>query len=138
MSAQDILERVSFSKQVSKNSWACLCPSHNDRSPSLRVTETTEGKILLKCWSGCSSLDILTALGLSWDALFPPNDGYVRTPAIRRRNDRVQDYIVEFAEYAKRTGKQLTQADKQAYARALKAGGRANGFTDRVIAEASK
>lgn len=135
MSAQDILERVSFFKQVSKNSWACLCPSHNDKSPSLRVTETTDGKILLKCWSGCSALDVLTAIGLSWSALFP-NDGY-RRPR-HQRDDRVEDYIVEFAEYAKRTGKQLTQADKQAYARALKAGGRANGFTDRVIAEASK
>ena len=138
MSAQDILDRVAFYKQVRENEWACLCPGHNDKSPSLSVTEKDNGKILLKCWSGCSNLDIITALGLSWDALFPTNDGYRHSPANPRRDDRVQDYIVEFAEYAKRAGKQLTQADKQAYARALKAGGRSNGFTDRVIAEATK
>ena len=134
MSAQDILDRVAFSKQIGIGKWVCTCPSHQDKSPSLRITETDDGKVLIKCWSGCSALDVLTSIGLSWSSLFP-NDGYRRSRV--QRDDRLEDYIVEFAEYAKSTGKQLTQADKQAYARALKNGGRANGFVSKVIREAS-
>ena len=134
MSAQDILDRVAFSKQIGTGRWVCTCPSHQDKSPSLRITETDDGKVLIKCWSGCSALDVLTSIGLSWSSLFP-DDGYRRTRV--QRDDRVEDYIVEFAEYAKKTGKQLTQADKQAYARALKKGGRAKGFVSKVIKEAS-
>lgn len=134
MSAQDILDRVEFFKQIGTGKWVCTCPSHQDKSPSLRITETDDGKVLIKCWSGCSALDVLTSIGLSWSSLFP-NDGYRRSRV--QRDDRVEDYIVEFAEYAKSTGKQLTQADKQAYARALRNGGRANGFVSKVIREAS-
>jgi len=134
VSAQDILDRVAFSKQIGTGKWVCTCPSHQDKSPSLRITETDDGKVLIKCWSGCSALDVLTSIGLSWSSLFP-HDGYRRSRV--QRDDRVEDYIVEFAEYAKSTGKQLTQADKQAYARALKNGGRANGFVSKVIREAS-
>src|SRR4051812_15717859 len=46
--------------------WVCLCPAHNDKSPSLSVTD--EGKrVLLHCHAGCtpdSVMDALVKLGL--------------------------------------------------------------------------
>ena len=138
MSVHEIISRVSFSKQIGSGRWVCTCPAHDDNSPSLSVTEKENGKILLKCWAGCSNLDIITALGLSWDSLFPQNDGYSHSPVNPRRDDRIEDYIVEFAEYAKKTGKRLTVSDKHAYARALAKGGKPNDFVDKVIKEATK
>lgn len=138
MSAHEIIERVRFSKQLGEGKWVCTCPAHEDKSPSLRVTEQANGKITIKCWAGCSALDVLTALGLNWSALFPKSDGYSLGVNHRQRDDRVEDYIVEFAEYAKGQGHRLSAADKDAYARALQRGGKANGFVDKVIKEATK
>lgn len=134
MSAQDILQRVAFSKEIRSGQWVCECPAHKDNSPSLRVTETDSGKVLLKCWAGCGALDILTSLGLDWGALFPDK---FEQRSTRKRDDRVEDYIVEFAEYAKRTGKRLSASDKMAYAKALRRGGKPNGFVDEVVRQAS-
>jgi hypothetical protein len=45
------------------------CPAHEDRNPSLSV-RYTDGKVLIKCFSGCDYRDVLTALDLHPSALF--------------------------------------------------------------------
>ena len=41
----------------------CLCPAHNDRNtPNLRVTASNDGKILVKCFAGCSQEAVIGAL----------------------------------------------------------------------------
>lgn len=42
------------------------CPAHDDRSPSLRIKEATDGRVLLFCQAGCKTLDVLHALGLEF------------------------------------------------------------------------
>jgi len=52
------------------NSGSCRCPAHDDRSPSLSVTELRGGKVLVHCFAGCTQSDVigaLASLGL-WDA----------------------------------------------------------------------
>jgi hypothetical protein len=46
------------------------CPAHEDRTPSLSITEGADGRILLHCWAGCKTADVLAALGLGWSDLF--------------------------------------------------------------------
>ena len=48
-----------------------LCPAHEDRNPSLTFKLATDGKILLKCWAGCTVYDICSALELDISDLFP-------------------------------------------------------------------
>jgi putative DNA primase/helicase len=45
------------------NGWICHCPvpAHTDRHPSLRISER-DGKVLVKCWSGCEQSDVIDAL----------------------------------------------------------------------------
>jgi len=38
---------------------AC-CPAHDDRNPSLSVSDSN-GKILVKCWAGCSQESVIGA-----------------------------------------------------------------------------
>lgn len=45
------------------------CPAHDDKSPSLAITGK-DNKILLKCWSGCTTDEIVGAMGLQVKDLF--------------------------------------------------------------------
>ena len=45
------------------------CPNHDDRHPSLAVTEA-EDRLLVHCWAGCATRDVLSAMGLDFSALF--------------------------------------------------------------------
>ncbi len=38
------------------------CPAHDDATPSLSITETTDGKILVNCRTGCSQEAVIAAL----------------------------------------------------------------------------
>ena len=40
--------------------WRCRCPLHGGRSLSLRDGEA--GRLLVKCWAGCNSLEVLAEL----------------------------------------------------------------------------
>jgi AAA domain len=42
--------------------YSCRCPAHNDKSPSLSVTDAGDGRVLLKCHTGCSQEDVMDAL----------------------------------------------------------------------------
>lgn len=52
------------------DSWGAQCPAHEDRSPSLSVTRKHDGMMLLRCWSGCETVDVLAALGLEFRDLW--------------------------------------------------------------------
>lgn len=46
--------------------WMCGCPAHSDRHGSLSVTELSDGKVLLRCWAGCDTEQVLDAIGWSF------------------------------------------------------------------------
>ena len=60
--------------------WKARCPAHDDREASLSIHEGDDGRILLKCFAGCETVDIVDALGLAVADLFPerlePTNGH--------------------------------------------------------------
>lgn len=58
-------------KPAGSNKWKACCPAHDDKHPSLAITETSDGTILLKCWTGCTAQQIVSAMGLELCDLFP-------------------------------------------------------------------
>ena len=56
-----------------KNGIVALCPSHNDKNPSLAASYTDE-KILVKCQAGCSFEEIVFALEMEQSQFFAPED----------------------------------------------------------------
>lgn len=54
----------------SGNGFVARCPAHDDRTPSLSITEGRDGRALLNCHAGCSPEQVLEALSLTWDDLF--------------------------------------------------------------------
>ncbi|MEQ9453829.1 MAG: DUF3987 domain-containing protein [Phycisphaeraceae bacterium] len=46
------------------------CPAHNDKNPSLSITEGDDGKVLIKCHAGCKTEDVVAELGLQMSDLY--------------------------------------------------------------------
>lgn len=80
MTAELILSRLQRVKSTGKDAWLALCPAHDDTRPSLAIRETPDGRVLIKCWSGCGSNAVIASLGLDWIDLAPPHikDDYER------------------------------------------------------------
>jgi len=53
------------------NQWVACCPAHDDKHPSLAIKLADDGKILIKCWSGCGIEDICDSIGMTVSDLFP-------------------------------------------------------------------
>jgi len=51
--------------------WSARCPAHEDRRPSLSVSEGDDGRCLLDCKTGCDTKDIVAVVGLTMRDLFP-------------------------------------------------------------------
>ena len=66
-----------------------LCPAHGDKHQSLSVSEGEDGKILVKCHYGCSTQDIVSAMGLTMQDLFPE-------PAKRPEKKPKREFVAEY------------------------------------------
>jgi hypothetical protein len=72
MSAELILARLERVRQRAPSQWSASCPAHSDKSPSLSIRETPDGRVLMHCFGGCTADEICGAIGLELTALFPP------------------------------------------------------------------
>jgi hypothetical protein len=81
-----VLERLEAVEPRSRGSYQARCPTHQDRRPSLSISESSDGRIVLFCHASCPTKGILDAIGLSWRDLYPSSaHGNQRTTLQRRR-----------------------------------------------------
>lgn len=73
-----LLEKV---RPRSEGGWTACCPAHDDRHPSMSVSEASDGRVLLCCHKGCGFGEIMTALGLEEGVAFPDDDPQPLSPA---------------------------------------------------------
>lgn len=66
---QRFLDRLHSVKSKGQG-WMARCPAHDDKTPSLSITEGQNGTILLNCFAGCPPEAIMKALGLTFKDLF--------------------------------------------------------------------
>lgn len=85
MSASRLLDRLDRVKPTGRGTWLACCPAHEDRSPSLSVRELDDGRTLVHCFGGCAASEIVAAVGLELDALFPPRARTVTALPSERR-----------------------------------------------------
>ena len=81
MRTEEFISKLEGVRQTRKGGWLARCPAHEDRSPSLSVSEGDDGRILLNCFGGCSAHEVVRSVGLEMDALFPdrlPGTEYVK------------------------------------------------------------
>jgi hypothetical protein len=71
MSADTLLSQLAGVKKTSVNRWLACCPAHLDKHPSLAVRELDDERVLIHCFAGCSVEEVLHAVGLELDVLYP-------------------------------------------------------------------
>jgi hypothetical protein len=71
MNEDILLPMLNMVKQVGTGRYKAQCPAHGDNDPSLSLYFHGDGRILLHCFSGCSALDVVNAMGLRLSDLFP-------------------------------------------------------------------
>lgn len=71
-----VLDRLHKVRKTGTDRWVACCPAHADQSPSLSIRALVDGRILLHCFAGCETHDVLEKLGLTFDALFPKKGAY--------------------------------------------------------------
>ena len=68
--ADKIITRLDGVKNTGQDRWIAKCPAHDDKSPSLAIREVDD-RILLHDFAGCSTYEIVSAMGLELSDLFP-------------------------------------------------------------------
>lgn len=93
MTYDDFLARLRGVKRGASGSTA-LCPSHEDSEPSLSVSVGDDGRILLRCFKGCRTRDVVEAMTLTMADLFPdrPARSTNGVPRVERRIVATYDY----------------------------------------------
>ena len=70
-----ILSGLQKVKRTGNGKFIACCPVHDDKSPSLGITQKPDGVILLHCLGcGASGVEICETLNLDPSTLFPPTD----------------------------------------------------------------
>ena len=75
MSIEALISRLDGVKDTGGGRYMARCPAHDDRSPSLSVSEGDNDTVLVHCFSGCETEDVLSAVGLTFSDLYPERVG---------------------------------------------------------------
>lgn len=70
MTVTALLGLLSYVKKAGTG-WVARCPAHEDKSPSLSVSEGADGRILVNCHAGCTAEAICGALKIKIADLMP-------------------------------------------------------------------
>jgi hypothetical protein len=68
---EDFISRMHGVKKTGNNRWICKCPSHQDKTASLSVSQEEDGRILINCFAGCDTYSILRSAGMDWQDVMP-------------------------------------------------------------------
>jgi hypothetical protein len=86
MIAHRLLDRLEKVRSTGPGRWSACCPSHRDGTPSLSIREADDGRLLIHCFAGCDVGEIVAAIGLGLEQLFPIP---LSTPFVRGRRERL-------------------------------------------------
>ena len=75
MNIESLLSHFDDVKETGHGRFIARCSAHDDRSPSLAISEGDEGRLLLHCWAGCETEDVLSARGLTFADVMPERLG---------------------------------------------------------------
>jgi DNA primase len=98
MTAEALLSRLEGVRRTGEGRWIARCPAHGDKSPSFSVRELPDGRVLAHCFSGCATEQVLGAIGLTFDALFPEKP--IQHAARERQPFPARDVLATLADEA--------------------------------------
>lgn len=73
---EKLLASLDKVRKTGSDSWLACCPAHKDKSPSLSVSYTSDGVVLIHCFAGCDTREVLSAVNMSFEELYPPRTAH--------------------------------------------------------------
>lgn len=73
---EKLLASLDKVRKTGSDSWLACCPAHKDKSPSLSVSYTSDGVVLIHCFAGCATREVLSAVNISFEELYPPRTAH--------------------------------------------------------------
>lgn len=130
-----VLEKLPDAKR-NGSGWIARCPAHDDRNPSLSISEGDDGRVLLHCHAGCSHSEVLKALGLTESDLFvhdnrrnrhhpPPKPPQIPSPQEPKPKSKLGPIVATY-DYHDATGSlafQVTRHDPKTFLQRIPNGG---------------
>jgi hypothetical protein len=86
---ENLVERLHA--KCSGDGWKAKCPVHDDREPSISISEGADGRALLKCHAGCETNDVLAAIGMKPADLFVVAGKNGSRPPKQRPRQKMKD-----------------------------------------------
>lgn len=98
----------------------CQCPAHEDRQPSCHVFEDSDGHAGVRCYAGCTTEQVVGALGLTKEALFRTEaNGFIQwrgkeriIQSVYRYEDRSGELLFEKLRLHPRHNDELQKGEK--------------------------
>lgn len=82
---EPILQRLQGVRKTGTDQFIARCPAHEDKSPSLSVKDAG-GKVLIHCFGGCSTHEVVRSMGLELSCLFERTEKHRGRPLKQRTN----------------------------------------------------
>jgi len=69
-SLDTLLKQLDKVQRIGNDRYKACCPAHADKSPSLAI-KYAGGRLLIHCFGGCETPDVLAAVGLTFSDIMP-------------------------------------------------------------------
>ncbi len=112
MPIDKLLPKLSQVKSVKADVWIACCPAHDDKTPSLKITQTSDGVVLLKCWAGCNAAEVVAAVDMEMRDLFPSDDGKPRRQGPSRSDIEFERVVYQYGLALQMQGTRLNEQDQ--------------------------
>lgn len=66
-----IAHKTNYQPKLYGKGYRARCPAHEDRNPSLSISEGDDERILMHCFGPCTVDDICSSIGIKVRDLFP-------------------------------------------------------------------
>ncbi len=66
-----LLELLEGVRETAPGRYIARCPAHDDRSPSLSIKDGDDGRVLIHCFAGCETENVLASIGLTFSDVMP-------------------------------------------------------------------
>lgn len=114
-----LLDRLRKVQSRGNGQYMACCPAHEDKTPSLSIKDTGDGRILVNCLAGCATENVLSSIGLDFKDITPPTPIAHHLKPIKPRvyaTDALKALefearIVQLAAYEMSNGKKLAESD---------------------------
>ena len=75
MSIEVLMSRLDGVKETGPGKYLSRCPAHDDKSPSLAIKDGDDGRVLIHCFAGCETENVLSAIGMTFSDIMPERIG---------------------------------------------------------------